>query len=78
MSRIVWTSALVGGWRPAAQPWMPMTAFITLADEGEHTRYAARVLHPDRATRDRHEEMGFFDGWGTCIEQLEAFARGLR
>ena len=35
-------------------------------------------MHPDQATRDKHEEMGFFDGWGTCIDQLEAFALQLR
>ncbi len=72
--RIVFTSLLTGGWRPGT-PWLPFTAIITMADEGEGTRYVATVMHPDRATRDRHEEMGFFDGWGTCIDQLEAFAR---
>jgi uncharacterized protein YndB with AHSA1/START domain len=74
-ARIVFTSMLLGGWRPAT-PWMGFTAVITLADEGrQDTRYVATVMHPDRATRDRHEEMGFFDGWNTCIDQLEAFAR---
>jgi uncharacterized protein YndB with AHSA1/START domain len=29
------------------------------------------------ATRDRHAELGFFDGWNTCIDQLEAFAQQL-
>ncbi|HPU52968.1 MAG TPA: SRPBCC family protein [Burkholderiaceae bacterium] len=77
-SRIVWTTALVAGLRPAPEPWMPMTAFITLSDEGAGTRYVARVLHKDKAARDRHEEMGFFDGWGTCIGQLEHHAGGLR
>jgi uncharacterized protein YndB with AHSA1/START domain len=76
-SRIVWTTALAGKWRPA-ESWMPMTAYITMADEGEGTRYTATVLHKDKATRDKHEEMGFYDGWGTCITQLEAFARGLK
>ena len=37
----------------------------------------ATVMHPDAATRDRHEELGFFDGWNTCIDQLEAFASEL-
>lgn len=78
LSRIVFTTALVENWRPAAAPWMPMTAIITLEDEGAHTRYVATVLHGDRKTRDQHEQMGFFDGWGTCIEQLEAFAASLR
>ena len=77
-SRLVWTSALLEHWRPAADPWMPMTAYINLSDEGEHTRYVATVLHKDKATRDQHEAMGFFDGWGTCITQLEQFAASLR
>ncbi|MDM0114082.1 SRPBCC family protein [Variovorax sp. J22R133] len=73
--RIVFTSALLAGWRPAA-PWMNFTARIDMRDEGEGTRYVATVMHPDKATRDRHEEMGFFEGWGTCIDQLEALTGG--
>ena len=49
-----------------------------MADESDGTRYVATVMQPDKATRDRHAEMGFFDGWGTCIDPLEAFAQGLR
>ncbi len=71
--RLVMTSMLVGGWRPAT-PWMAMTAVITMADEGAGTRYVATVMHPDQATRDRHEAMGFFEGWGVAIDQLEALA----
>ena len=51
-----------------------MTAIVTMADEGDGTRYIATVMHPDQATKDRHEQMGFFQGWNTCIDQLEAFA----
>lgn len=74
--RIVSTSCLTGGWRPA-DSWLPMTAIITLADEGAQTRYTARVLHKDEADRKRHAEMGFHEGWGICISQLEQFAREL-
>jgi uncharacterized protein YndB with AHSA1/START domain len=76
-SCIVWTSELVADWRPAPGSWLPMTAYITFNDEGEGTRYSARVLHRDQATRDEHEKMGFFDGWGTCITQLEDYALSL-
>ena len=76
-ARIAFTSMLIGGWRPATS-WMPFTAIISMADEGEGTRYIASVMHPDKATCDRHREMGFFDGWGTCIDQLEALAGHLR
>jgi uncharacterized protein YndB with AHSA1/START domain len=73
--RIVFTSMLLGGWRPAT-PWMPFTAVITMADEDGGTRYTATVMHPDAATQKKHEEMGFHEGWNLCIDQLDAFAKG--
>jgi len=76
-SRIVFTSLLLAGWRPAPPPWMPMTAYISFSDEASGTRYTARVLHTDAQGRDAHEQMGFHDGWGTCIQQLDDYARGL-
>ena len=54
--------------RPAEQPFM--TAIITFADHPEGTEYTSYVMHKSQADRDMHEEMGFFDGWGTVIEQL--------
>jgi len=72
MERIVFTNALVAGWRPAAQPLM--SAIITLKDHPEGVAYAAHVMHKDRADRDMHEEAGFYDGWGTVTEQLAMLA----
>ncbi|HBX81907.1 MAG TPA: polyketide cyclase [Propionibacteriaceae bacterium] len=77
LTRLAWTTSLLAGWRPAPEPWMPLTAFITFEDEGQDTRYTATVLHKDAAGRLQHEEMGFYEGWGTCIDQLEALARHL-
>ena len=74
--RIVFTTALVEGWRPGT-PWLALTAFILMADEGAGTKYTARVLHRDEADRRKHEEMGFHDGWGTCIDQLGEVAAQL-
>ncbi|CAD5374996.1 putative glutathione S-transferase-related transmembrane protein [Rubrivivax sp. A210] len=71
--RIVSTSCLIADWRPATS-WMPMTAIFTFADEGGGTRYTATAMHLDAATRDRHAEMGFYEGWNLCIDQLDAFA----
>jgi uncharacterized protein YndB with AHSA1/START domain len=76
-ARIVFTSMLTGGWRPNT-PWLPFTAIITMADEASGTRYVATVMHPDPATRDKHEKMGFHEGWGTCITQLDELAQQLR
>lgn len=75
-AKIVWTSMLTGGWRPAA-PWLGMTAIFTMADEGDGTRYIARCLHKDPADSQKHQEMGFHDGWGTCITQLEELAKAI-
>ena len=76
-ARIVFTSMLTGGWRPNT-PWMPFTAIITMADEASGTRYVATVMHPDPATRDKHDQMGFYEGWGACITQLEELALQIR
>lgn len=72
--RIVFSSLLTADWRPAT-PWLAFTAVVTMADEGEGTRYVATVMHPDAATCERHAQMGFHEGWGVCIEQLEAVAQ---
>ena len=74
--RIAWTSMLTGGWRPAS-PWLAMTAIFTMADEGSGTRYFVRVLHKDAAGAKKHVAMGFHDGWGVCITQLEEVAKQL-
>ncbi|MFD1882977.1 SRPBCC family protein [Paracoccus pacificus] len=66
--RIAWTDALAGGFRPNAKPFM--TAIITLEPKDGGTQYTARALHSNGEDRQRHEEMGFAEGWGTCIEQL--------
>lgn len=76
-ARLVMTSMLTGGWRPA-KPWLGFTAIITMADEGMGSRYTATVMHPDDETRDQHDKLGFFDGWNTCITQLDDFALALR
>ena len=67
-ARLVFTDALVGGWRPAEQSLM--TATITMRDHPQGTEYVARVMHKNAATRKKHEEMGFYDGWGTVAAQL--------
>jgi uncharacterized protein YndB with AHSA1/START domain len=74
LERIVFTNALTGGWRPA-EGYYPtsMTAIITLRDHPMGTDYAAHVMHKNDADRKMHEGMGFYDGWGTVVEQLAKF-----
>jgi uncharacterized protein YndB with AHSA1/START domain len=70
--RLVWTNALVPNFRPAAGPsFVPFFAAVfTLRAEGNGTHYTARVMHSDEAGRDRHVELGFYDGWGTVTNQM--------
>ena len=74
LERIVFTNALVAGWRPAEQPFM--TAIVTLADHPQGTLYAAHVMHKNDADRKMHDELGFLDGWGTVIGQLAQLVEG--
>ena len=69
--KIVFTNALVGGWRPA-ENYYPnaLTAIITLSDHKDGTAYAAHVMHKNAHDRDQHNDMGFLEGWGTCATQL--------
>ncbi|WP_430475060.1 SRPBCC domain-containing protein [Thalassospira lucentensis] len=67
--RLVWTTVLQEGWQPT-EPWLALTAIITFTQEGNGTLYRAHVLHRNTEDSLKHQEMGFFEGWGTVIEQL--------
>ena len=74
--RLVFTDAFSEGWKPAPEPFM--TAILLLADApGGGTTYTAIARHRNPETKKNHEDMGFFDGWGTVATQLETYAKGL-
>ncbi|MFD1882888.1 SRPBCC family protein [Paracoccus pacificus] len=68
--KLVFTDALGAGFRPAGAGFM--TAVILMEPDGDGTMYSARVLHATVEDRERHEDMGFFQGWGQCLDQLAA------
>ncbi len=68
--RIVFTTVLTEGWKPH-DPWLAMTAIITMEDAGGSTKYTAQALHKNPEDSGKHLEMGFAEGWGTTIDQLE-------
>jgi hypothetical protein len=37
-------------------------------------RYRAHVRHKSQQDRARREAIGFFQGWGACLTQLEEIA----
>lgn len=71
--RLVWTDALLAGYRPSANPFF--TAILEFRPEGAGTRYKATAMHRDEEGRKKHEDMGFHSGWGTMVDQLVAYAK---
>ncbi len=72
--KLVFTDAFTGDWNPReGAPFM--VAVVTFEPEGEKTRYTATVRHWTQADREKHQQMGFHQGWGQCADQLEALAK---
>ena len=63
--RIVFTDALLGDWRP--NEGSLFSVIISMEDRPVGTLYAAAALHKNNEDRQKRVEMGFVDGWGTCI-----------
>lgn len=68
--RLVFTDALGPDFRP--QPESFFTGIIDLEDTEEGTRYRAYALHATPENKQKHEEMGFHQGWGIALDQLVA------
>lgn len=73
-TRLVFTNAIDSTWRPAAPAPVSMTAEITLTAHPDGTEYRAVVRHGDPESRDRHEALGFFEGWGSVTDALASLA----
>lgn len=73
--RLIWTDALLPGYRPSANPFF--TAIVEFEPSGKGTRYTATAIHRDEDGRKKHEEMGFHQGWGTVLDQLVEYAKAM-
>jgi uncharacterized protein YndB with AHSA1/START domain len=74
---LIWTSALLPGFRPAkpAGDDFFFTAVITLEPQGKGTRYTAVAIHGTEEDSQKHAQMGFHDGWGKALDQLVALVK---
>lgn len=75
--KLVWTDTLEAGYRPSRQPpgencpfRFTATLILEPAADAKGTKYTAIVLHGDESSRQKHEAMGFHEGWGTALDQL--------
>lgn len=76
--RLIWTVALLPGYRPVQNAVFEIplfTAIITMESRGSGTHYVATAMHRDEAGCKKHEEMGFHNGWGKALDQLVAHAK---
>jgi uncharacterized protein YndB with AHSA1/START domain len=74
--RLVFTDTLLPGFRPAPKPFF--TAILELSPAGTGTRYRAIAIHGSEEARKSHEEMGFYDGWGTVVTQMVEYIKAGR
>lgn len=58
------------GYRPVDAGFIPFTAVISIEPAGSGAKYTARAIHKDESGCKTHADMGFHDGWGTCLDQL--------
>ncbi|MCB1572092.1 MAG: SRPBCC domain-containing protein [Dokdonella sp.] len=70
MQRLVWTSMLFPGYRPAVFDDIPITAIMTMAAEGTGTRYVFTALHRNEADLRTNKESGFYQGTEIAIDQF--------
>jgi uncharacterized protein YndB with AHSA1/START domain len=69
--KIVFTDAYDTGWQPS--PDIFFTAITTFESlSGGKTKYTARALHWTVGNREKHEKMGFHQGWGESLDRLVA------
>jgi uncharacterized protein YndB with AHSA1/START domain len=71
--RLIFTDALLPGFRPSPKPFFTAALLLERTDTG--TRYTAYAIHADEAGRETHEKMGFHDGWGTVVDQMVAYIK---
>jgi len=78
MQRLVWTSMLFPGYRPAVFDDIPITAVMTMEAVGEGTRYVFTALHRSAADLETNKTSGFYAGTEIAIEQLVAHVMTMR
>jgi uncharacterized protein YndB with AHSA1/START domain len=68
--RLVWTSMLFPGYRPAVFDDIPITAIMTMKAEGTGTRYVFTALHRNEAELAENKASGFYEGTEIAVDQL--------
>jgi uncharacterized protein YndB with AHSA1/START domain len=78
MERLVWTSMLFPGYRPAVFDDVPITAIMTMETVGTGTRYLFTALHRDEADLEKNKTSGWREGTEMALDQLVAHVKSMR
>ena len=78
MERLVWTSMLFPGYRPAVFDDIPITAIMTMQPEGTGTRYVFTALHRDASDYEKNRESGWEEGTNIAFEQFVAHVLAMK
>ena len=70
MERLVWTSMLFPGYRPAVFDDIPITAIVTMETVGTGTRYVFTALHRNEADLETNKASGFYEGTEIAVDQF--------
>jgi uncharacterized protein YndB with AHSA1/START domain len=77
MKRLVWTSMLFPGYRPAVFDDVPITAIMTMESVGTGTRYIFTALHRDEADLEKNKASGWREGTEIALDQLVAHVKSM-
>ncbi len=78
MERLVWTSMLFPGYRPAVFDDIPITAIMTMETVGTGTRYVFTALHRDEADFEKNKESGWQQGTEIAVDQFVAHVMAMK
>ena len=78
MERLVWTSMLFPGYRPAVFDDIPITAIMTMKAEGTGTRYVFTALHRNETDFKTNRESGFYEGTEIAVDQFVAHVKSMQ
>jgi uncharacterized protein YndB with AHSA1/START domain len=78
MERLVWTSMLFPGFRPAVFDDIPITAIVTMESSGTGTRYVFTALHRDEADFEANKASGWQEGTEIAVDQFVAHVKSLQ
>ena len=78
MERLVWTSMLFPGYRPAVFDDVPITAIFTLETVGTGTRLRFTALHRDEADFEKNKTSGWQEGTEIALDQFVAHVMSMK